>query len=155
MSSGVFLGLGSNLGDRLTNLSQAVIMLSRLNRLLIERESSVYQTKPYGITQQPEFFNMVIEVDTSYSPVDLLHEIMKIEDKLKRLREQKWGPRVIDIDILFYRQAVIHEQELSVPHYDMHNRDFCLYPMLELAPNFMHPGFKRTIAELAAELMVK
>lgn len=151
---GVFLGIGSNLGDRLVNVTQAVIMIGELPRVVLEKESSIYKTLPYGVKDQPCFYNKVVRIDTSYTPRELLSEILKIESKMKRQRKKKWGPRIIDIDILFFNHSVVNEEDLVIPHYDIVNRDFCLYPMMELEPEFRHPVDGKTVVEMLASYLV-
>ncbi|MDD2716474.1 MAG: 2-amino-4-hydroxy-6-hydroxymethyldihydropteridine diphosphokinase [Candidatus Wallbacteria bacterium] len=155
MNSGIYLGMGSNLGDRFNNLSQALIMLTKLPKLVLEQESSIYETRPYALKNQPDFLNKVVMVETLYSPRELLRELLKIEEKMGRIRREKHGPRIIDIDILFYDRWIIEEEDLVVPHHDVQNRDFFLYPMLEIAPEFEHPKLGRSISDLLAELIVR
>lgn len=153
--NGIFLGLGSNINSPSDNLTTASILLSKLPGIIIKKESKIYKTKPYGNENQPYFFNKVIEIETNYSPKELLHFCLKIEKKMGRVKKEHWGPRIIDIDILFYHQLIINKKELIIPHYDFENRDFFIIPMLEIAKYFIHPITNQTILEIAAHLFEK
>ncbi|MDK2886157.1 MAG: 2-amino-4-hydroxy-6-hydroxymethyldihydropteridine diphosphokinase [Thermosipho sp. (in: thermotogales)] len=142
----IFLGLGSNLGNKIENLVNALKELKK-NGIEILKISSLYETKPYGYTNQEKFFNIVIEVDTNLSPFNLLKKVLSIEKKLGRERKIKWGPRNIDIDILFYGNLVIDLPELKIPHYDFENRAFFVVPLSEISSDFVHPISSITISE--------
>ncbi|URA10993.1 2-amino-4-hydroxy-6-hydroxymethyldihydropteridine diphosphokinase [Thermospira aquatica] len=142
----VFLGLGSNQGKRKSYLRKALKEIEALGEHMVA--SHVYRTKPYGFTHQPDFLNMVVRIETSLAPEDLLEKLLDIESRLGRIRQQKWGPRTIDIDLLFYDQHIIKLPHLVVPHPDLHNRDFVLRPMMDIDPDFFHPELKKTIREL-------
>jgi 2-amino-4-hydroxy-6-hydroxymethyldihydropteridine diphosphokinase len=148
----VFLGLGSNLGDRQRALQEA---LERLHGpdLCIRRVSSVYETEPVDCAPQGWFFNAVAEAETRLFPVQLLQRLLRIEAEMgrKRARGRVNAPRVIDLDLLFYGQWVIHTAALTVPHPRMHLRRFVLEPLAELAPEWRHPGLRRSVAELLRE----
>lgn len=144
----VYLSLGSNIGNRQDNLMQAVFYLVQNSQIEIMNISSIYKTAPYGKTDQPDFYNMVVKLDTSMSPEDLLHTTQAIENKLGRKREEHWGPRTIDIDILFYDGMKIDTKELTVPHYDFENRPFFLMPLAEIEPGFVNPITKQNIIDL-------
>jgi 2-amino-4-hydroxy-6-hydroxymethyldihydropteridine diphosphokinase len=145
MESGIFLLLGTNVGDRFENLSEA---RKRLGNVL--RSSSVYATAAWGNTRQPEFYNQVIEIESDLSPADLLKRIWDIEKEMGRIRDEKWGPRVIDIDILFYNDQVIKTDLLTVPHPEIQNRKFTLVPLSELT-DMIHPLLKKNISKLLEE----
>jgi 2-amino-4-hydroxy-6-hydroxymethyldihydropteridine diphosphokinase len=153
-SSSVYLGLGSNLGDREANLREAIERIRRLG-LEVIRASSVYETEPVGYTDQPRFLNQVIEVnlDSQFRVSDLLHAVLKIERDMGRERTIPNGPRVIDIDILIYGEVEIADPpQLILPHPRMHERRFVLEPLSEIAPDLTHPRLKKTCRELLAAL---
>jgi len=134
------LGLGSNLGDRLANLQRAVDLLAARPGLRVARSSRVYETDPVGGPPQPEYLNAVVEVQTTLSPHDLLAASMDVEQRMGRVRAERWGPRVIDIDVLTYDEQQIDQPDLIVPHPRMHERAFVLVPLLELEPDPLLPG---------------
>jgi 2-amino-4-hydroxy-6-hydroxymethyldihydropteridine diphosphokinase len=134
-----FIGLGSNLGNRLANLKEAVLRLSKTDGVSVTRVSRVYETSPVG-PAQPDFLNAVAEVWTALSPGELLAATLRIEEEMGRVRHERWGPRVIDLDLLNYGRMKIDEQELIVPHPRMHERAFVLVPLLELDPDPLLPG---------------
>jgi len=146
MEGGIFLLLGTNLGDRLSNLEEAITRIGS-----VTRRSSVYETGAWGKTEQPEFLNQVIEIKSDLDPRELLQKILDIEIAMGRVRVEKWGTRLIDIDILFYRNEIIDEAELIIPHPQIQNRRFTLEPLNELAPDLEHPILKKTIRQLLDE----
>ncbi|MFN4216773.1 MAG: 2-amino-4-hydroxy-6-hydroxymethyldihydropteridine diphosphokinase [Brevinematales bacterium] len=148
-----FIGIGSNLEDRKKHIRKALEYLSMLGKNLYF--SHVYRTKPYGVINQPDFINMVVRMETNLSPEELLVHLLQIEKQLGRVRTEKWGPRTIDLDILFYDQVVIHTPHLLIPHPDLQNRLFVLRPLMDIDPSFVHPKLGKTIAELWQELMTK
>ena len=145
-----FLLTGGNLGDRKKTLEQASDMVEK-NIGVIAARSSVYQTAAWGKTDQPDFLNQVLKVKTSLTPQELIDEILKIEKSLGRERQEKYGPRLIDIDILFFDNEVIKSKSLTIPHPQLHNRRFVLVPLNEIAPRFIHPVLKKSIAQLLLE----
>lgn len=149
MQGGIFLLLGSNLGDRLKRLSDAVEHIRAFATVI--KSSAVYTTGAWGNTNQPDFLNQVIEIDTAVTPKQLLISILKVESKMGRQRIEKWGSRVIDIDILLFRDEVVDTEDLKVPHPQLQNRKFTLVPLRELAPDFIHPLFRKTIARIDDE----
>ena len=153
-SKTVYLGLGSNLGDRRGNLIRALAALE-FRAVEIVRQSSIYETAPMMVEDQPWFLNQVVEVRTSLFPRQLLHRGQEIELELGRKRTVAYGPRVIDIDILLYGRTVIETDELTIPHPRMTERRFVLEPLAELAPRLRHPVSKRSIAELLAATMAQ
>ncbi len=133
-----FLSLGSNLGDRESNIRRALDLLARRN-VCIVRVSSMYETEPVGFTDQPDFINAVAEVDTDLSPPELLHTVLGVEREMGRVRNLRWGPRVIDIDILLYDELRVDTEELTIPHPRMMERAFVLAPLAETAPDLVLP----------------
>ena len=145
----VFLGLGSNLGDRLDNISNAAMLIGRHAGEVVA-SSSLYETEPWGFEADNKFINMVICVMTDLSPSALLGRLLMIEANLGRLRcEGKYTSRTIDIDILFYGDEVINDNVLKVPHPRLHERKFVLTPLNEIAPELMHPVLKKNVTSLA------
>lgn len=147
MMKGVFLLLGSNLGDRLLNIS---IAIDKINKQVgnTTLQSSVYETAAWGKTDQASFYNQVIQINTSLLPTQLLNRILSIENEIGRKRYEKWGERIIDIDILYYSETTLQSQELSIPHPEIENRLFTLIPLVEVAPLFIHPVLKVTQQQL-------
>jgi 2-amino-4-hydroxy-6-hydroxymethyldihydropteridine diphosphokinase len=144
---GVYLLLGSNLGNREDMLRRAFTLIEKLIGEII-KASSVYETKAWGIEDQPDFLNQAIEVETKLSPTEILECIQKIEKEMGRKRYQKWGSRIIDIDILYFGQEKLETRELIVPHPENQNRKFVLGPMAEIAPDFEHPILHLSQSEL-------
>ena len=133
----IYLALGTNLGDRLANLRDAINALAPDVSVL--RESTVYETPPWGYTDQPAFLNMVVEAETSLRPRALLGYLKQREDELGRVKNFRYGPRHIDLDILFYDDLVLEDERLQIPHPRLHERAFVLVPLNDLAPDFVHP----------------
>jgi 2-amino-4-hydroxy-6-hydroxymethyldihydropteridine diphosphokinase len=131
----IFIGIGSNLGDRLENIRKALYFFEKKNITLVS-VSSIYETPPWGFTEQPPFLNALALVSANLSPYALLSRLLEIETLLGRERRNKWGPRVIDLDILCYRRIRLEETTLKLPHPHFHERAFVLAPWKELAPNF-------------------
>ncbi len=144
----VFIGLGSNLGDRSQFLMRAVEEIQRLEGTVLKKSSSAYDTEPVGIKAQPLFLNMVIEVDSVLPPGELLQKLKHIERSLGRKGSEHWGPREIDLDLLYYGGEIMNDDELKLPHPEIANRRFVLVPMKEIAADFVDPLHKRTIADL-------
>jgi 2-amino-4-hydroxy-6-hydroxymethyldihydropteridine diphosphokinase len=147
----VFLLLGSNLGDREGWLQQANEHIETDIAPII-RKSSLYETQSWGKTDAPNYLNQVIELNTALSAQDILQKILHIENVLGRKREEKWGSRIIDIDILFYGSDIIDVPGLNIPHPELHNRMFTLAPLNEIATDLIHPVFNKTIFDLKNEL---
>jgi len=139
----VFLGLGSNLGDRGANIREALDRLARDPDIHVKRVSSLYETAPIGYTDQPDFVNAVALIETELGPADLLHIVVGIENDMGRVRKHLWGPRVIDIDVLLYDDAVVNTSELTVPHPRMMERAFVMVPLAEIAPDLELPGGRK------------
>jgi 2-amino-4-hydroxy-6-hydroxymethyldihydropteridine diphosphokinase len=147
----IYLGLGSNLGDREAMLRRACELLAA-SGITILRTSSLYETEPRDLPNQPWFLNQVVETETSLFPLQLLSRVLKIEKDLGRRRIVDNGPRTIDIDILLYHRFVIDSPALVVPHPRMHERRFVLAPMVELAPDLRHPVTRQTMRELLGRI---
>jgi 2-amino-4-hydroxy-6-hydroxymethyldihydropteridine diphosphokinase len=150
MTDEIFLLLGSNLGDREANLDLAGHHIERLIGEIVKK-SSLYKTVAWGKTDQPYFFNQVLEVRTLLSPEKLLQQILSIERSMGRARAERWGERLIDIDILLYGDTILDSDTLHIPHPHMHNRRFTLVPLAEIAPGMIHPVFKKNITTLLEE----
>ncbi len=149
MENKVFLALGSNKGNREEYLKGALKKISELKETTIKKVSSLYETKPYGNTNQNDFYNLVIEITTGHDIKSLLSELKRIEKETGRIKfNKKWQPREIDIDIIFYNDTIYSDPEIEIPHKDLLNRDFVLVPMMELDPDFVHPLLGKSIKEL-------
>ena len=148
----VCLSIGSNLGDREAYLRDAADALKRLSGIRDLRMSDVIETAPYGKTNQPDFLNAAIVCRTLYPPYVLLDELHRIEEAAGRERTEHWGPRTLDLDIVFYGDWILEEPELTVPHPDMPNRAFVLQPLAQLLPGKVHPVLGKTVAMLLADL---
>ncbi|MEO5925747.1 MAG: 2-amino-4-hydroxy-6-hydroxymethyldihydropteridine diphosphokinase [Bryobacteraceae bacterium] len=146
-----YLGLGTNLGDREENLRVAAEMLAS-DRLRVKRASSIFETAPRDVLDQPFFLNQVLEVETDLFPRQLFTRAKQVERKMGRVRSQPKGPRLIDVDILLYGDSVVHVEGLEIPHAGIPARRFVLEPLAELAPEFRHPVTKRTIRQMLAEV---
>jgi 2-amino-4-hydroxy-6-hydroxymethyldihydropteridine diphosphokinase len=146
----VYLSLGSNLGDRASNLNLAIERLGGLGEVLAV--SSFYETEPVEFTAQPWFLNSAIELHTEKTAEGLMTGILEVERQMGRQRIEKKGPRTIDIDILLFGDSIVETKDLTIPHPAMHERRFVLEPLAEIAPEVRHPGLKRTIRELREAL---
>lgn len=143
----VYLLTGGNLGDRAANLQQAANLIEQSAGTLVTF-SSIYETAAWGIIDQPSFLNQVLLLQTDYKPHDLLKKLLFIEEQMGRKRSVKFGPRIIDIDILFYNNQIIKSENLMIPHPEIQNRRFVLASLNEIASDFIHPIFNKTIREL-------
>lgn len=150
-----YIGIGSNLGDSLKNCRDAVDAISRTTGIDLEAGSSFYKTEPVGIEAQNYFVNAVVEIKTALSPESLLQVLQNIENSMGRKKEVKGGPRIIDLDLLFYGQDVVNENGLIIPHPEIHKRRFVLEPLCEIASYFIHPSFGVSIRGLKERLSDK
>ena len=151
----VYLGLGSNISDKFQNLQNAVNLIAQTDSISIKTLSPVYKTKPVGVIDQPDFFNAVLEIETNIPAVELLQICLSIEKKLGRKRMQRWGPRIIDLDLLLYGMEIIRSDQLKVPHPGMHERAFVLKPLADIAPNVIHPVLKKSITNILCDISTK
>jgi 2-amino-4-hydroxy-6-hydroxymethyldihydropteridine diphosphokinase len=150
MPSRVYLSLGSNVGDRASQLLSAVGRLETTGRVVAV--SSFYETEPVEFTPQPWFLNCAVALESSQTPQQLMDSILLIEQEMGRRRLQKKGPRTIDIDILLFDDAVVNSPELTIPHPALHQRRFVLKPLAEIAPDVLHPVLKKAVRELLEAL---
>lgn len=148
----VYLGIGANLGEKEKNIETALHFFEQNPLCKMEKVSSLLPTKPYGVKEQDDFLNGVFCIQTLLTPKEILAYIQEIEEKLQRVRTMHWGPRTIDVDILLYDDIICRDEELIIPHIEMHKRDFVLKPFAEIAPYAWHPIFQKTIKELWEEL---
>jgi 2-amino-4-hydroxy-6-hydroxymethyldihydropteridine diphosphokinase len=147
----VFLLFGSNLGNRHLFLNQAIERIER-DISPVMKVSSVYETQSWGKTGEPDYLNQVIMLQTDLPAWAILQKILNIENILGRRREEKWGSRTIDIDILFYGEEIVNEPGLHIPHPELHKRRFTLAPLAEIAPKFIHPVLNKNILQIKSEL---
>ncbi|MBI5640992.1 MAG: 2-amino-4-hydroxy-6-hydroxymethyldihydropteridine diphosphokinase [Nitrospirae bacterium] len=149
-----YIGIGSNLGDRRLNCIKAIEALEDLGMHILKR-SSMHETKPWGMADQPKFINMALEVETGLAPIELLRALKCIEKNMGRKPEPRWGPRVIDLDILLYDDLILDDDTLVIPHPHMHERAFVLKPLSEIAPEKLHPLLLKKIRVLLHDLQQK
>lgn len=144
----VYLSLGTNMGDKQKNLLEAIEKIGKLENTKVTAQSTILETEPFGYTEQDMFLNACIEIKTLFTPQELLEKLLNIELEMGRKRIIKWGPRIIDIDILFFDNEVIQDKNLSVPHPWISERMFVLEPLCEIAPNLIHPLERKPVATL-------
>jgi 2-amino-4-hydroxy-6-hydroxymethyldihydropteridine diphosphokinase len=148
----VYIGFGSNIGDRLAHIQNAIHTLSKTEGITLKEISSIYKTDPVGYEAQAQFLNGAAAIQTSLSPLSLLHTLKDIETAVGRQHRIRWGPREIDLDILIYGDLCLQTEKLVVPHPRMHLRSFVLVPLAEIAPNLVHPVFQETIQTILEHL---
>lgn len=147
----VYIAFGSNLGEMNSVIEKAMLLIEQRGMKIVNK-SNIYETKPYGYTDQPNFINGAIEVQTLLSCRKTLIDLLAIELELGRVREFRWGPRCIDLDIIFYNNEIYDEEDLKVPHQDMQNRDFVLKPLNDICPDYVHPIFKKSVRDMLLQL---
>lgn len=148
-TKGIYILLGSNLGDRLQVLYDTQKLIDETTSNVV-RASAVYKTEPWGVSDQPAFYNQVLQLETSLDPHALLVSLQNIEKKIGKIKLGKWRERLIDIDILYYDQLVVEDKDLVLPHPEIQNRRFTLVPLCEVSPDFVHPVFQKTQQQLLA-----
>ena len=147
MNHQIFLLLGSNLGDRAAHLARARRHLQVACGPVV-KTSGIYRTAAWGVTDQPDFLNQALQIQSTLNPKALLQTVLRIEQEIGRVRLQKWGARIIDIDIIFFDQLTVQSPELVIPHPELQNRRFALVPMNEIAAGMLHPVLNKTVQEL-------
>lgn len=152
MDPEVYIGLGSNLGDRQALIEEALRRLGDREDIRITAVSPVYETQPVGVVNQPPFLNAAASLGTALSPLDLLNALLDVEASMGRVRERKWGPRTIDVDLLLYGQDIVRQEGLIVPHPLLQDRAFVLAPLCDLNPEFIHPVYGRALKVLRQAL---
>ncbi|NWK84882.1 2-amino-4-hydroxy-6-hydroxymethyldihydropteridine diphosphokinase [Staphylococcus sp. GSSP0090] len=143
-----YLGLGSNVGDRLAQLETAISILNDKDGITVTQTSLIYETDPVGYVDQPQFLNQCIEIQTTLNPKALLKACLDTEQQLHRVRDIRWGPRTLDVDILLYGNQIINEAELIVPHPRMLERSFVLIPLNDIATHVIEPNSNKEIGHL-------
>ncbi|TCK01912.1 2-amino-4-hydroxy-6-hydroxymethyldihydropteridine diphosphokinase [Volucribacter psittacicida] len=143
MRNQVYIALGSNLAQPIQQLNQALQAIAHLPNTQLNRVSSFYQSKPLGPQDQPDYVNAVACIITDFAPFELLEQLQKIEQQQGRIRLRRWGERTLDLDILLYDDLVLQTERLTIPHYDMQNREFVIIPLIEIAPDLILPNGKK------------
>ena len=146
-----YIGIGSNLGSREENCLRSIDFLKE-EGIVIRKRSALYETEPWGVKDQPGFINAAVEIETDKGPQGLLETLNRIEKIMGRTETRRWGPRVIDLDILFYDDLAIDIPDLQIPHPAMHQREFVLRPLSDIAAGKVHPVLQKTVRELLAEV---
>ncbi|MDS1003837.1 2-amino-4-hydroxy-6-hydroxymethyldihydropteridine diphosphokinase [Clostridium sporogenes] len=150
----VYVAFGSNIGEKENYIKRALEKIEE-REIKIIKVSPIYETEPYGVLDQDSFLNGVVKIETNLTPENLIKELLLIEKQLDRVRERRWGPRTIDLDIIFYDDLIINEKNLIIPHKDMGNREFVLKPLCDIDENFIHPVLKKSVRQLYDELKLK
>jgi len=152
MGHTAYIGIGSNIGNKLLQCELAISEILKPDRHTLLGKSSFYKTQPLGYTYQDWFVNGVIEIETALEAPDLLRSLKAIESQMGRQETFQWGPRTIDLDLLFFDEETIQTEELQVPHPHLHERQFVLIPLAEIDPHLIHPVFKKTVQELLNQI---
>jgi 2-amino-4-hydroxy-6-hydroxymethyldihydropteridine diphosphokinase len=151
----VFIGIGSNEGDKTANIKSAIDLISKVEDCKVEKVSSVYETLPFGDIKQNNFLNAVIKITTTLNPQELFIELKQIEKKLGRIVREQWGPREIDLDILFFNDLIFSDEIITLPHKGIIYRDFVLVPLIEIEPELVHPVFNKKVVDFVLDLKTK
>ena len=151
----VFIGIGSNEGDKKANVKSAIDLIKHLGDCKVEKVSSAYETLPFGDIKQNNFLNAVIKITTTFKPQELFIELKQIEKKLGRIVREKWGPREIDLDILFFNDLIFSDEIITLPHKGIIYRDFVLVPLTEIEPELIHPVFNKKVVDVVLDLKTK
>ncbi len=152
MTYKAYIGIGSNFPSPDKNCVEAIVRISALRDVTIIAKSSLYKTEPLGHIDQDWFVNAAIKIETLLNPQELLSALLKIESEMGRIRKEKWGPRLIDLDLLFYDDLILNQERMTLPHPEIHKRKFVLAPMNEIAENHTHPTLKKTMKTLLQEI---
>jgi len=144
------ISIGSNIGERIGNCRRAIEALAEADWATLLKESSFYETEPWGKTGQPDFINCAVLVETELAPLNFLEKLKEIEFNIGRTQGEKWGPRLIDLDIVIYGDVVTETERLTLPHRHAHERAFVMVPAAEVAPELSHPTLKKNVREIAA-----
>ncbi len=150
-----YIGIGSNEGNKITNIKSAIDLIEEIADCNIEKISSVYETLPFGDIEQDNFFNAVIKISTKLNPQELFIELKKIEQRLGRIIREKWGPREIDLDVLLFNDLIFSDEIITLPHKGIIYRDFVLVPLIEIEPELIHPVFNKKIVDFVLDLKTK
>ena len=150
-----YIGIGSNEGNKRTNIKSAIDLINEIADCKIEKVSSIYETLPFGDIEQDNFFNAVIKILTKLNPQELFIELKKIEQRLGRIIREKWGPREIDLDVLLFNDLIFSDEIITLPHKGIIYRDFVLVPLIEIEPELIHPVFNKKIVDFVLDLKTK
>jgi len=153
--SKVYIGLGSNKGDRIGFLHHAIAELESDSGITILTLSSIYETKPYGVEDQPNYLNAVILIETDYTPIEVYHKVKTIEKIVGRTKSERWGEREIDLDIILYDSIIYKDDMIEIPHKEYYKRDFVLVPLHEIGNDLIDPITKQSISEIIENLNEK
>ena len=151
----VYIGIGTNQGNKLENIQNAISFIGNINTTEIKSVSSIYLTKPFGYLEQDDFLNMVIKVTTEKDLKSFFSELQSVERKIGRTKTIKWGPRQIDLDILFFNNKIYSDAEITIPHKGIIERDFVLVPLVEIEPDLVHPALDEKIVDICNTVLQK